>query len=544
MVLERFTSCVGTLTFMRRLTFLAALCLSTLSGFAASPSYMFSNTNQLIAVPVPRVNTNLWSVLSGHTNKNDGWGGLFEFVTNTVVDIDWTNGFPSSVANSEWRRVVQPVGTNAPASLTVQGNFRVNSYVGIGDSASVQSRIRTSDTVEAQAGSAHELRLAGGLKATADDDVLTSLRLETSYNDDGFANVDHWAIENLTGAGMYLGTGLVRLPGLAASRVLLIDANGDIASMGAPAADGYILSSTIAGVKSWVANAAGSTGGTPTVLVGLTATTGAASTFIATDSAPALDQSISPTWIGIHKYTNNTSTASIQLVKSDSTHVPLTFKKASLSVNLFQVGLAGYMYWGNGTDALDTFLYRTGAGHLKTTGDVTIGGLSPDQPVFTDANSKLVSVSPVPYANLPVQALSSQYTSVGNVGAGVDDLMTYTLPAGKLASDGDRLEIRASITTANNANTKNLDVLFSGSVLSLGSLAAQDEISIIYEAIRRNSGSVRVSLQLVRNSGSVQYPTDMGVTLANAAVIKFTGEGVADNDIVQKTMTVTYYKAP
>lgn len=39
---------------------------------------------------------------------------------------------------------------------------------------------------------------------------------------------------------------------------------------------------------------------TPTALVGLTAITGTASSFIASDSAPALDQSIAPTWTGAH----------------------------------------------------------------------------------------------------------------------------------------------------------------------------------------------------------------------------------------------------
>lgn len=39
---------------------------------------------------------------------------------------------------------------------------------------------------------------------------------------------------------------------------------------------------------------------TPTALVGLTAITGTAGSFIASDSAPALDQSIAPTWTGAH----------------------------------------------------------------------------------------------------------------------------------------------------------------------------------------------------------------------------------------------------
>lgn len=50
------------------------------------------------------------------------------------------------------------------------------------------------------------------------------------------------------------------------------------------------------------AGGGGGTGGNPTALVGLTAVNGAASTFIRSDGAPALDQSIVPTWSGAHTF--------------------------------------------------------------------------------------------------------------------------------------------------------------------------------------------------------------------------------------------------
>jgi hypothetical protein len=46
----------------------------------------------------------------------------------------------------------------------------------------------------------------------------------------------------------------------------------------------------------------GGSGANPTALVGLSAVNGSATTFLRSDGAPALDQSIAPTWTGLHTY--------------------------------------------------------------------------------------------------------------------------------------------------------------------------------------------------------------------------------------------------
>ena len=48
-------------------------------------------------------------------------------------------------------------------------------------------------------------------------------------------------------------------------------------------------------------------GGDPTVSVGLTAVNGTATTFIRSNGAPALSQSIAPTWSGAHVWTSSAS---------------------------------------------------------------------------------------------------------------------------------------------------------------------------------------------------------------------------------------------
>lgn len=57
-------------------------------------------------------------------------------------------------------------------------------------------------------------------------------------------------------------------------------------------------------LANWVdAGPIGSTGENPTVAVGLTAKNGAATTFMRSDAAPALDQGIAPTWTAKHTFT-------------------------------------------------------------------------------------------------------------------------------------------------------------------------------------------------------------------------------------------------
>jgi hypothetical protein len=64
-------------------------------------------------------------------------------------------------------------------------------------------------------------------------------------------------------------------------------------------------------------------------------------------------------------------------------------------------------------------------------------------------------------------SLNSQYTDVGNVGSGEDDLMTYSVPAGALSVDGDRLEFEMAVQF-NGANTKTLKAYFGSSLIWSG----------------------------------------------------------------------------
>lgn len=66
---------------------------------------------------------------------------------------------------------------------------------------------------------------------------------------------------------------------------------------------GQVLTSNGAGaLPTFQAAGGGASGANPTASVGLTAVNGAAATFLRSDGAPALDQSIAPTWTGAHTW--------------------------------------------------------------------------------------------------------------------------------------------------------------------------------------------------------------------------------------------------
>ena len=71
-----------------------------------------------------------------------------------------------------------------------------------------------------------------------------------------------------------------------------------------------------------------------------------------------------------------------------------------------------------------------------------------------------------PIKDLSYQAvLTNQFVPVGNVGAGPDDLMTYTIPANTLTSNKPIIGMKMFGTTANNANGKTLTFKW-GSVIA------------------------------------------------------------------------------
>lgn len=128
-----------------------------------------------------------------------------------------------------------------------------------------------------------------------------------------------------------------------------------------------------------------------------------------------------------------------------------------------------------------------------------------------------------------------------------DDLMSFTVPANTLSSNGDYLEVDCWGEFANNGNTKTLQTYFGGT------LFAQDGPAVRTAApwhlktviVRTSSTDVLVESEYTY-SGSVVYVNNQSIsaTLANALIFKCTGTSGSSgaNDVVQKLQTVKWYK--
>ncbi len=147
-----------------------------------------------------------------------------------------------------------------------------------------------------------------------------------------------------------------------------------------------------------------------------------------------------------------------------------------------------------------------------------------------------------------VTTLTTNTSDVGNMGAGEDDLMTYTIPAGKLVTNGDYLEFTMTITFAANANNKQVKVYFGSTAIYTSGSHAQNDGSMEIKGtiIRTGATSQRITFSQANNTmlfpDYANYVTASEI-LANAITLKATGEGTSNNDIVQKMLTVKYFPA-
>ena len=142
-----------------------------------------------------------------------------------------------------------------------------------------------------------------------------------------------------------------------------------------------------------------------------------------------------------------------------------------------------------------------------------------------------------------VGTLSVNTATVGNVGAGEDDLMTYPLPAKTLADNGRGVRVTAWGDAANNANAKTLKVYFGATeVLSTALTASQVGTWRVVMEVIRTGAATQVAIAQLNQGGAttiVDAETDSPTSDLDAAVtIKLTGTATANDDIRQFGMVV------
>lgn len=139
-------------------------------------------------------------------------------------------------------------------------------------------------------------------------------------------------------------------------------------------------------------------------------------------------------------------------------------------------------------------------------------------------------------------------TAVGNVGAGEDDLQTYTVPGGLLTDNGDAVRITAEVTFAANGNNKrvksywNAVAVYDSTALAINAGAAK----IVTTITRTGAATQNVSIEVISGNATLAHSftaTTGAGTLSGNVVYKLTGEATSNDDIINRQTIVEYLPA-
>lgn len=145
--------------------------------------------------------------------------------------------------------------------------------------------------------------------------------------------------------------------------------------------------------------------------------------------------------------------------------------------------------------------------------------------------------------------LSVNTTNAGNIGSGVDDLMTYAVAAGAFANNGDTIRLTAYGTTAANANTKKLYLsgLSSPTDVLVADLGNGKDWHVDVMLVRNGDASTKIFARLSYmdiGGGSevvvIYRATGTALDWTAGGTIGFQGEATSNNDIVQNFMSVEW----
>lgn len=259
-------------------------------------------------------------------------------------------------------------------------------------------------------------------------------------------------------------------------------------------------------------------------------------------------------------FTGNASTATLATTATTATtatavDLNLTTNGRVAIVNLF--GFAAMTASNSSTDANSAIAFSpkplaSALGYPEASIALGAGGSTALDFYMSRASAGVLGMS-AGGAAASVQAkvsgtLNSNTTAVGNVGTGEDNLISYSLPASVLNTNGHAIRVRAAGTIANNANSKTLKFYFGSTAILTASLPTSVAASWVLEAeiIRTGAATQEANATLIVGNGA-SYPVvaqaNPTQTLTSATTIKCTGEATANNDIIQESMRVRFEPA-
>lgn len=159
-------------------------------------------------------------------------------------------------------------------------------------------------------------------------------------------------------------------------------------------------------------------------------------------------------------------------------------------------------------------------------------------------SGKLIGGCNIPTTNQQFSAIGnakSDVSTIGNIGTGIDNLLSFAIQANVLNNNGDYAEFDAFGEFENNANNKQLTVklgattIFTTGALPFGA-AALANWRINAKIIRTAASGQKCIVTFWSNDGTTKFLqayTTSGESLTSNLTVQFTGEATATNDITQ-----------
>lgn len=167
-------------------------------------------------------------------------------------------------------------------------------------------------------------------------------------------------------------------------------------------------------------------------------------------------------------------------------------------------------------------------------------------------NELVAGLEAVEAANWKTHQLFSTVTTAGNIGAGEDDLYTYTLPASTLSANLQVIQAQFSGYIIGHASgTRTIKIYFGGTqIFTSGALAETTNAN--WQAnvtlIRSSSSAVKYAVTFMRRITFSTFAMNQvtGLTLTNTQIFKVTGESSTstDADVAIYMGNGVWYPAP
>lgn len=193
-----------------------------------------------------------------------------------------------------------------------------------------------------------------------------------------------------------------------------------------------------------------------------------------------------------------------------------------------------------GTTVIAAFFSMPGSSTVPTIKGETSG----IQSFAFNPSGKLVGGMNIPTSNQQFSAIGnakSDVSTIGNVGAGVDNLLSFAIGANVLANNGDYAEFDAFGEFENNANNKELKIVYGATtIFATGALpfgvAALANWRINAKIARTGASGQKCIVTFWCNDATtsfLQQITTSAEDMTASKTVQFTGEATTNDDVTQ-----------